>query len=41
MEFCFIISRVHQTRSGKIKAKKKQQISVKTQVVFAKTELYF
>ena len=36
---CFIICYQRQTRSGKIKAKKTQQISVKTQVFFVKTEL--
>ena len=35
----FIICHQHQTRSGKIKANKTQQISVKTQVFFVKTEL--
>ena len=35
---CFIIFHQHQTKSGKIKAKK-QQILVKTQVFFVKTEL--
>ena len=32
---CFIICHQHQTRSGKIKANKTQQISVKTQVFFS------
>ena len=36
---CFIICHQHQTRSGKIKANKTQQISVKTQVFFVNTEL--
>ena len=36
---CFIICHQHQTRSGKIKTIKTQQISVKTQVFFATTEL--
>ena len=36
---CFIICHQHQTRSGKIKANKTQQIFVKTQVSFLKTEL--
>ena len=36
---CFIIWHQHQTRSGKIKANKTEQISVKTQVLFVKTEL--
>ena len=36
---CFIICNQRQTRSGKIKANKTQQISVKTQVFFVKTEL--
>ena len=36
---CFIICHQHQTRSGKIKANKTQQISVITQVFFVKTEL--
>ena len=40
---CFIICHQHQTRSGKIKANKTQQIPVKTQVFFesffVKTEL--
>ena len=36
---CFIICHQHQTRSGKIKTNKTQQISVKTQVFFVKTEL--
>ena len=36
---CFNICHQHQTRSGKIKANKTQQISVKTQVFFVKTEL--
>ena len=35
----FIICHQHQARSGKIKANKTQQISVKTQVFFVKTEL--
>ena len=35
---CFIICHQHQTRSGKIKTNKTQQISVKTQVFFVKTE---
>ena len=33
---CFIICHQHQTRSGKVKANKTQQISVKTQVFFRK-----
>ena len=36
MEYFFIICHQHQTRSGKIKAYKAQQISVKTQVFFRK-----
>ena len=36
---CFTICHKHQTRSGKIKANKTQQISVKTQVYFKKSEL--
>ena len=36
---CFIIWHQHQTRSGRIKANKTQQISVKTQVFFVKTEV--
>ena len=36
---CFIICRQHQTRSGKIKANKTQQILVKTQDFLVKTEL--
>ena len=36
---CFIICHQHQARSGKIKTKKTQQISVKTQVFFVKIEL--
>ena len=36
---CFIICHQHQTRSGKIKTNKTQQILVKTQVFFVKTEL--
>ena len=36
---CFIICHQHQTRYGKIKASKTQQISVKTQVFFDKSEL--
>ena len=35
----FIICHQQQTRSGKIKANKAQQISVKTKVFFVKTEL--
>ena len=35
----FIICHQHQSRSGKIKANKTQQISVTTQVSFVKTEL--
>ena len=34
---CFIIGHLHQTRSGKVKATKTQQISAKTQVFFVKT----
>ena len=34
-----IICHQHQTRSGKIKTNKTQQISVQTQVFFVKTEL--
>ena len=33
---CFIICHQHQTRSGKIKANKTQQVSVTTQVFFCK-----
>ena len=36
---CFIICHQHQTRSMKIKANKTQQIPLKTQVFFVKTEL--
>ena len=36
---CFIICHQHQTRSGKIKANKTQQISVTPQVFLVKTEL--
>ena len=36
---CFIICHQHQTRSGKIKTNKTQQISVETQNFFEKTEL--
>ena len=36
---CFIIWHQHQTRSGKIKTNKTQQISIKTQGFFVKTEL--
>ena len=36
---CFIICHQNQTRSGKIEAKKLQQILVKTQVFFVKTAL--
>ena len=36
---CFVTCHQHQTRSGKIKAKKTQQILVTTQVFFVKTEL--
>ena len=35
---CFIICHQHQTRSGKIKANKTQQISVKIQVFFRKNK---
>ena len=35
---CFIIWHQHQTRSRKIKGNKTQQISVKTQIIFLKTE---
>ena len=38
---CFIICHQHQTRSGKIKTDKTQQISVKTQVFFVKTKLRY
>ena len=38
MEY-FIIWHQHQTRSGKIKTNKTQQISIKTQISFVKTEL--
>ena len=38
-DICFIICHQHQTRSGKIKTNKTQQISVKTQAFFVKTEL--
>ena len=37
--FVLIICHQHQTRSGKIKTNKAQQISVKTEVFFVKTEL--
>ena len=36
---CFIVCHQRQTKSGKIKANNTQQISVKTQVFFVKTEL--
>ena len=36
---CFIIWHQRQTRSAKIKTNKTQQISIKTQVFFVKTEL--
>ena len=36
---CFIIFQQHQRRSAKIKANKTQQMLVKTQVFFVKTEL--
>ena len=36
---CFIICHQHQTRSGRVKTNKTQQILVKTQVFFIKTEL--
>ena len=36
---CFIIWHQHQTRSGRIKTNKTQQISVKTQVFFVKIEV--
>ena len=36
---CFITWHQHQTRSGKIKTNKAQQILVKTQVFFLKNEL--
>ena len=36
---CFIILHQHQTRFGKLKAKKTQQVSVKTEIFFVKTEL--
>ena len=39
MEYLFFMSHQQQTRSRKIKANKKQQILVKTQVLFVKTEL--
>ena len=35
---CFVIWHQNQTRSWRIKANKTQQISVKTQVLFVKTE---
>ena len=35
---CFNIWHQHQTRSRKIKGNKTQQISVKTQIIFLKTE---
>ena len=38
---CFIICHQHQTRSGKIKANKAQQILVKRKFFFVKTELYY
>ena len=37
---CFITCHKHQTRSGKTKANKTQQISVRTQVFFVKTTAY-
>ena len=36
---CFIVCHQHQARSRKIKANKRQQISVKTKVFLVKTEL--
>ena len=36
---CFIICHQHQRRTGKIKANKTKQISVKTEVFFVNTEL--
>ena len=36
---CFILCHQHRTISGKIKTSKTQQIPVKTQVFFVKTEL--
>ena len=36
---CFTLCHQHQIRSEKIKANKKQQISVKTKAFFIKTEL--
>ena len=36
--FIIFVLHQHQTRSGKIKANKTQQISVKTQVFFVKSE---
>ena len=39
MEYLFYCMAPHQTRFRKIKANKTQQISVKTQVFFKKTEL--
>ena len=38
-DICFIIYHQYQTRSGKMKANKKHQISVTAQVFFAKAEL--
>ena len=38
---CFIIWHQPQTRSGRIKTNKTQQISAKTQVFFVKTGLHF
>ena len=38
-EICFIICHHQQTRSGKIKTNKIQQISVKQKIFFIKTEL--
>ena len=39
LNICFIVCLLHETRSGKIKAYKTQQILIKTQVFFIKTEL--
>ena len=36
---CFTICHQHQTKSGKLKANKTQQILVKTQLLFVKAEL--
>ena len=39
MEYFFVIWHQQHARSGKVKANKIRQISVKTQVIFVKSEL--